>query len=962
MGGSFFCVLILESQPDFVHASRRGVWNVSFHLEKVTVVCRAFVMLNLTDRGEFERGQRLVSDSEPALGLGIVLKKESGRLEVFFPAANEHRQYALRSAPLRRVRFKEGDAITLHTGEKRRVESVQELGGLLVYSTEQGQVQEAELADSISFSTPEARLLGGQTDESHLFDLRSEVLRWRSRILGSPVRGFVGGRVDLIPHQMYIASQVVSGMQPRALLADEVGLGKTIEAGLILHRLHLAGRARRILVLVPDPLVNQWFVELWRRFNLLFSVFDVERCESIEANTPEANPFLDSQLVIASVSFVCSDSGRSSQVLSAGWDLLIVDEAHHLRWAPEDPSLEYRLVESLARSIPGVLLLTATPQQLGPEGHFARLRLLDPERYQNLDSFNAEAGRYQTVARFIDAILNSESPDEFLAKDFSTRSKRVAAHLADIRKGNEQARSQLVSELLDAFGTGRAMYRNTRLALQGFPKRIAFLKELIVARGSDGFAEKLCWLIQLLDSLGEAKVLLICSARSLAEQVVEQILQRVNIRVALFHEGLTLLQRDRNAAYFAEPEGARVLVCSEIGSEGRNFQFAHHLVLFDLPKDPELLEQRIGRLDRIGQSEAVRIHVPFCKGTMGEVLARWYHEGLNAFESSVHGGGEIWISQRKDIEKLEKKFSAAGLRKLVVSAAQLRDEVGKRLEQGNDRLLELASCRPELAGEILEQVRVCDEDRDFEEFALRLLDCCGVAIENLEQAGRGYLFTPGPMMREALGSLPPEGFAATFSRKRAMQREDVRFLTMDHPIIAEAMDALLAGEKGNVSFVIWPGSGAESILLEFVVVVECVAENALHMERFLPPTPIRVVVDPSCEDISATTSFEGAIFQEGDVFRLLDRGAVKKKLLPAMLEKAKALAAEKMGLFVSEAQMRMEEQLRAELLRSEELSELDATGRGGEGLQLKQRASMMREALAGARFRVDALRLIWRMS
>jgi ATP-dependent helicase HepA len=144
--------------------------------------------------------------------------------------------------------------------------------------------------------------------------------------------------------------------------------------------------------------------------------------------------------------------------------------------------------------------------------------------------------------------------------------------------------------------------------------------------------------------------------------------------------------------------------------------------------------------------------------------------------------------------------------------------------------------------------------------------------------------------------------------------------------------------------------------------VECVAENALHMERFLPPTPIRVVVDPSCEDISATTSFEGAIFQEGDVFRLLDRGAVKKKLLPAMLEKAKALAAEKMGLFVSEAQMRMEEQLRAELLRSEELSELDATGRGGEGLQLKQRASMMREALAGARFRVDALRLIWRMS
>ena len=95
-------------------------------------------MSNSTDRDEFERGQRLVSDSEPALGLGLVLKKEFGRVEVFFPAANEHRQYALRSAPLRRVRFKEGDAITLHTGEKRRVVSVSEVQALLVYCTADG--------------------------------------------------------------------------------------------------------------------------------------------------------------------------------------------------------------------------------------------------------------------------------------------------------------------------------------------------------------------------------------------------------------------------------------------------------------------------------------------------------------------------------------------------------------------------------------------------------------------------------------------------------------------------------------------------------------------------------------------------------------------------------------------------------------------------------------------------------
>src|SRR4030095_17012860 len=121
------------------------------------------------------------------------------------------------------------------------------------------------------------------------------------------------------------------------------------------------------------------FVELLRRFNLLFSIFDEERCKSIEQHNPEANPFLDSQLVICSVGFLAGDSGRARQVLEAGWDVLVVDEAHHLEWSAEGASAAYSLVETLAAKTSGLLLLTATPQQLGPDGHFARLRLLDPD-------------------------------------------------------------------------------------------------------------------------------------------------------------------------------------------------------------------------------------------------------------------------------------------------------------------------------------------------------------------------------------------------------------------------------------------------------------------------------------------------------------------------------------------------------------------------------------------------------
>src|SRR5688572_5260227 len=156
------------------------------------------------------RGQRWVSDSEPELGLGIILNVEFGRVEVFFPAATEQRQYALASAPLRRVAFKEGDRIKLHDGQQLTVDSAEEKSGLLTYKAAGRDVAEAELSDTISFSKPEDRLLGGQTDDLATFALRVEALHRRSEMRRSPVRGFVGGRVDLIPHQIFIAGEVAS--------------------------------------------------------------------------------------------------------------------------------------------------------------------------------------------------------------------------------------------------------------------------------------------------------------------------------------------------------------------------------------------------------------------------------------------------------------------------------------------------------------------------------------------------------------------------------------------------------------------------------------------------------------------------------------------------------------------------------------------------------------------------------
>ncbi len=121
----------------------------------------------------------------------------------------------------------------------------------------------------------------------------------------------------------------------------------------------------------------------------------------------------------------------------------------------------------------------------------------------------------------------------------------------------------------------------------------------------------------------------------------EALRTKTGVKVARFHEGMTILQRDRNAAWFAEADGARVLLCSEIGSEGRNFQFAHHLILWDLPLDPDLLEQRIGRLDRIGQRHDITLHAVAVGGTAQHALLRWYDEGLDALRTSPSDGREI---------------------------------------------------------------------------------------------------------------------------------------------------------------------------------------------------------------------------------------------------------------------------------------------------------------------------------
>jgi ATP-dependent helicase HepA len=202
----------------------------------------------------------------------------------------------------------------------------------------------------------------------------------------------------------------------------------------------------------------------------------------------------------------------------------------------------------------------------------------------------------------------------------------------------------------------------------------------------------------------EEKVLLICQTRTLVEEIYEAVQEQINLNLSQFHEGLNLIQRDRQAAYFADPEGARVLLCSEIGSEGRNFQFAHHLILWDLPENPELVEQRIGRLDRIGQTDTIHIHLPYIPGTPEEVWVQFYNQGVGIFNEPVPTALILAHQFGEKLTGLSEKFDTDTLAALVTEVSDARQELGEQLENGYLRLLARNSNKPGQSEVLREQI------------------------------------------------------------------------------------------------------------------------------------------------------------------------------------------------------------------------------------------------------------------
>ena len=913
-----------------------------------------------------------MSETQTEFGLAIILKADSTIVQAFYPAVGETLTYASRNAPLRRVEFEPGDTVKDQEGNSFSVSDVREENKCLIYIDSDGnELAESNLSDTMNVQRPEQRLLSGVSDEPRLWSLRQSAIRNQQEARSREVRGLIGGRVSLIPHQLYIAEEVANRQAPRVLLADEVGLGKTIEACLILHRLHLSGRARRILILVPDALVNQWFVELYRRFAMSFAIYDEERAISIEAGgedeeeRKDTNPFFDDQLVLCATSWLAANPKRAAQAAAAEWDLTIVDEAHHLEWTTKSSSPEYDAVEAIAQKSVGLLLLTATPEQLGQQGHFARLRLLDPARFSDLKEFIKESDQYRKISDLADRLASEKSLRKSDLKDLEKLlGKEVAAKLdADDTPAN---RESCRSSLIDLHGPGRVLFRNRRLVLDSFPQRIAHLSALS-CEPEKAFETKVDWLVELMKSRPDDKILLITHLRESVEAIEEALRERISSQATVFHEGLSLLQRDKNAAWFADEEmGARILICSEIGSEGRNFQFAHHLVLFDLPSDPGLLEQRIGRLDRIGQQENIHIHVPIIEGSGEELKALWYHNGLGAFEHTLHGSGPIDREFREEIDRLceasaEEREKA--LPKLLDRAREFKEKIDKELEQGRDHLLEVSSFDRDQGQALVSQIEDLDEDTRLEYLMLKLFDHSGVTVEDLDD--RSYVLLPEHLFSaEAFPGLPEEGLSVTFSREVALTREDITFLSADHPMVISAIDSFLSKDHGNSAFFRLEKAGEQLLMVETVSVLECIAPEYLHADRFLPARPIRQIIDQKGRDRTEDFPIE-RIRKDGrpgpSTF-LREKSKALKGAVPPLLEVSSNQAEDIADEYRAEAIETMSELYDQEIERLARLKEMGHPVRDAEIEMAKEEKEQLKKYLLDAPLKMDSVRLILAMT
>lgn len=748
-------------------------------------------------------------------------------------------------------------------------------------------------------SDPIERIRSGELGIAEDFNLRCVAADFWTAHMHNPLVSLSSSRVDLKPHQVAVVHRVISTYPHRFLLCDEVGLGKTIEAAMVIRELRARGQARRVLILVPSGLMRQWQFELKSKFNMTFAIYGRDTVNYLKDNKGVANPWTDSDSIITSHTWASWTEERRQEIAAVDWDMVIVDEAHHARvheWG--DSSSKTKLFELVRELVSRpeqarrpVLFLTATPLQLERYELYSLVEMLDPVLFPSEEDFEkhieALAGLNQAVER-----LERPQPDddsEALVGEVSrllelselevrllltdpgpyavAQTLRAKHRLSEVLIRNRKSvvsgfqerhayrwdveLSPLEREVYDLMGAivrhGMLIAKERRSNAIGFLMVIlhkllasssrALLTSLrkrqkrnagagaldendaqdalgadrpaseviddLTAKGEDELGD-INRIIRLLERIPvdtkasvleaqlaglfaeepSAKVLIFTEFRETQEMLAELLSKRWNVQK--FHGQLSPEEKDRAVDQIRNGDGPQILVSTEAGGEGRNLQFCHVLINYDLPWNPMKVEQRIGRIDRIGQEHPVTIFNFDVRGTIEGRILDVLERRIGLFEEAIGSLEAILGDTESDIAaalRLSKKEQAEAL-------MRLGDDLGKQIlaakeaeSKMHDFILQDKSYTAEIA-RVASQQEAPVSQADFERFLLKLLESIETFVGPENSRGERRIVFQGPFLIDHADLVnAQDSRRVCFNPLRAVDSELVEYLGFGHPIV-----------------------------------------------------------------------------------------------------------------------------------------------------------------------------------
>ena len=882
-----------------------------------------------------QSGQLLRWTSEAGEGYGVVSAVDGRRLQVRMDSGEEL-TFAWPSEVVERVVFAPGQPVELRgAGQVGVVADHSEVGGRIFYDvTLPGNVRRAIAEDGLRpavFTDPMERLRAGQLDGARSTNLRVAATRLLLAHQYDELSALSNARVEIKPHQVAVVHRVATTYPHRFILADEVGLGKTIEAGLLIKELKARGVANRVLVIAPSGIVSQWQFELKTKFNEVFAHYNRDTIRFLQNENPGENVWALRDNVIVSSSFASWDETRRREIALAGWDMVIIDEAHHARrtWQGESKYTEtnlYRLAEMLADPELGLtqafLLLTATPMQLHRFELYSLIELLDPTLFPSYDDFESHTDSLAGLNQAVDRVWRARGDQAALAREvgqwLGQTDAQVASDLA-----TPEGRAEIIEELAARHRLSEVMIRNRKKTVGGFQPRVASIWEVRLTPAEEdaywattdyvragyaqsrltqnnalGFlmstfqklnasstralsqsllrrAEKLerqitpprtvsiddedleevsvdealgdvlaareahddaLWeevralehLVGLLDNIpidsktlvllkqleelldvGEGeqtKVLIFTQFRATQEYLKEHIGEPWTVN--LFHGQLKPADKDAAVRPFREGTGPQILISTEAGGEGRNFQFCHVLVNYDLPWNPMKVEQRIGRVDRIGQKSPVTIFNFSTLGTIEERVVEVLTQRIGVFQQTIGGLDPILGEVESDLKKIFMMAESEVQRAFDDLDRTIENRVREALraeERLADLIMDTKSLRKDEVEQLLKR-RQETTNEDMRRFIVCALSELSVKVDRDRVSGV-YQLHFGERFKDLYPQFVKEGATrrVTFEPSVALEYEEVEFLAFGH----ELVDALVA----RVCDPTYPGRASHRVIL-----------------------------------------------------------------------------------------------------------------------------------------------------